>query len=103
MRTTYDTKEGIPMPDKIEVRLYDANGGQVGTTDADAEPDKEGLIESGGKTYVWNQRNGQWREARGSAKSTFKKLEDVQPGSVMSATATPEANASAQASGKGDK
>lgn len=97
----------------MEVRLYDANGQHVGSMDADEEPAKDGLVESGGKTYVWNQRNNQWREASGTASAKFTKVDpqerdgpaapEVEQGTVMSNTATPEANASARASGKGDK
>ena len=91
----------------VEVRLYDANGLQVGSMDADEEPAKDGLVESGGKTYLWNQRNNQWREVSGTASAKFTKVNteerdgpaapEVKQGTVMSNTATPAANASAKA------
>ena len=52
---------------KYPTNLYDANGQQVGAVehedDLSQAAAKDGVIESGGKTYVWNQRNNQWREA----------------------------------------
>lgn len=59
----------------VDVRLYDANGQHTGGMTVDEEPNREGTIESGGKTYVWSQRNNQWREASGTAKGNFQKLE----------------------------
>jgi len=87
MRTHYETKDGKQM----EVRLYDTNGMHIGSMDADAEPAQDGVVESGGKVYIWNQRNNQWREASGTAKSKFEKLA-VEP--------TPKAE---PAAGKDDK
>lgn len=52
----------------LEVRLYDANGLHLGSMAVDEEPAKDGLVESGGKTYMWNQRNNQWREVSGTFK-----------------------------------
>lgn len=52
----------------MEVKLYDANGAQTGTAEAEDEPGREGVVEHGGKTYVWNQRNAQWREAAATVK-----------------------------------
>lgn len=46
----------------VEVRLYTTEGMHIGTVEADAEPVREGVLESDGNTYIWNQRNGQWRQ-----------------------------------------
>ena len=73
MRTNYETKDG----NQMEVRLHDANGMHVGSMDADAEPMPDGVVESGGKLYIWNQRNSQWREASGVAKSKFEKVAEA--------------------------
>lgn len=65
----------------MEVRLYDANGTHIGSMDADEEPAKDGVVESGGDIYIWNQRNNQWRKSSGTAKSKFEKApkEQVAP------------------------
>jgi hypothetical protein len=61
----------------MEVRLHDANGMHIGSVDADAEPAQDGVVESGGKVYIWNQRNNQWREASGTFKSKYEKLAEA--------------------------
>jgi len=73
----------------MEVRLHDANGMHIGSIDADDEPAHDGVVESGGKVYIWNQRNNQWRESSGSFKSKFEKLEvEAPPKGESSAGAT---------------
>lgn len=51
------------------VSLYDANGMYVADalTDQDLAlaPNRDNVIDNGGKIYVWNQRNNQWRESSG--------------------------------------
>jgi len=52
---------------KYPFNLYDANGNQVGELEHDVDMSgaatRDGVIRNGGKVYVWNQRNSQWREA----------------------------------------
>lgn len=70
-----------------ELRLYDANGAQTGAADTDVEPNREGVLDVGGKTYVWNQRNSQWREA-----TTVAKLRSVNSPMTTEAPKAPEHN-----------
>jgi hypothetical protein len=70
------------------VRLYD-NGGQYiaeASTDQDLSlaANREFVIDSGGKIYVYNARNDQWREASGvitlaSGESEVEATEPVEP------------------------
>jgi hypothetical protein len=79
---------------KYPVRLYDANGQHV----ADAEHDEDlsaaatrgGTVEAGGKTYVWDQRNGQWRESSATYKLGSKAVEKVEPEAATAVTTAPE-------------
>lgn len=52
----------------VPVRLWDEASNVVAEVEYDAEDVPEGalrpdVLEHGGKTYVWNQRNGQYRIA----------------------------------------
>jgi hypothetical protein len=57
------------MADGYPILLYDNAGQQIGDalTDVDltAAENRELVIDNGGKIYVWNQRNAQWRESAG--------------------------------------
>jgi hypothetical protein len=63
------TRESSRMADEYVVQLYGTGGDYV--TDAFTDQDlslasnREMVIDSGGKIYVWNQRNAQWRESAG--------------------------------------
>ena len=60
------------MAEKYPARLYDAQGMHVADIESDedltAATARENVVEAGGKTYIWNQRNGQWRPATGTVK-----------------------------------
>lgn len=55
-----------------EVNLYDANGAYVGTAEHDEDmldpAMRTKVLESGGKQYTWDQRNGRWIETGGVVK-----------------------------------
>ena len=57
------------MANAYPILLYDNAGQQIGDalTDVDltAAENRELVIDNGGKIYVWNQRNAQWRESAG--------------------------------------
>lgn len=70
--------------------LYDANGGFVGSVDYDedmaAPENRNRVVESGGKNYLWNQRNARFEEAGDTVKLGTAQLpkEEKQPGPVNS-------------------
>lgn len=70
------------MADGYPIRLYDNAGQQIGDalTDVDltAAENRELVIDNGGKIYVWNQRNAQWRESAGVL-TLSKKAEPAEP------------------------
>ena len=57
------------MADDYLVRLYDSAGNYVGEATVDQDlslaVNREFVIDSGGKIYVYNARNDQWRESIG--------------------------------------
>lgn len=57
------------MADGFAVSLYDANGMYVADalTDQDLAQaaNRDYVVDNGGRIYVWNQRNNQWRESTG--------------------------------------
>ena len=57
------------MADGYIVSLYDANGQYVADASTDQDlsqaANRDYVVDSGGKIYVWNQRNSQWRESIG--------------------------------------
>ena len=57
------------MADGYIVSLYDANGQYVADASTDQDlsqaANRDYVVDSGGKIYVWNQRNAQWRESAG--------------------------------------
>jgi hypothetical protein len=63
------TREGHRMANVYLVNLYDANGEYVADawTDQDLSQaaNRDLVVDNGGKIYVWNQRNAQWRESAG--------------------------------------
>ena len=81
------------MADKevFPINLYDSNGAQVGTAEHDEDlldPSmREHLLESGGKTYKWDQRNGRWTQVADTIK--LGKAEAVQPGGSTPTHAKP--------------
>lgn len=66
---------------KYPAHLYDANGQHVSDIETDEDvmlaTAREGHLEVGGKIYIWNQRNGQWRESAGGVKVGGKAVEKV--------------------------
>jgi len=57
------------MADGYIVSLYDANGQYIADASTDQDlsqaANRDYVVDSGGKIYVWNQRNAQWRESVG--------------------------------------
>lgn len=80
-----DDKEQFP------VNLHDVNGGMVGTADHDEDllnpALRDHLVESGGKTYAWNQRNARWTEVAGTIK--LGRTEKVEPAPPAGAQPKP--------------
>lgn len=81
------------MADEYAVSLYDANGMYVADalTDQDLSvaANRENVIDSNGKIYVWNQRNNQWRESSGVITLSKKDVEaaDAEPEPAIETTA----------------
>jgi len=79
------------MADKevFPINLYDSNGAQVGTAEHDEDlldPSmREHLLESGGKTYKWDQRNGRWTQVVDTIKlGKTEKVEAAPPAGAAS-------------------
>jgi hypothetical protein len=65
------------------VSLHDANGAYVAEALIDQDMsqaiDREFVIDSDGKIYVWNQRYAQWRESAGVITLSTKVEEPAKP------------------------
>ena len=81
---------------KFPQRLYDANGVHTGNIETDDDTSsaeaRSSVIEAAGKTYVWDQRNAQWREAdvlKGGNVSKVEQPEETAPPAEPATPATP--------------
>lgn len=58
-----------------EVHLHDASGQHLTTEEHDGDPDRAAVIQHDGHSYVWDQRNAQWRQATDVVKLGKAKVE----------------------------
>lgn len=85
------------MADGYVVSLYDANGLYVSDAFTDQDlalaANRDNVIDSGGKIYVWNQRNNQWRESSGVITLSKKDVEvaEAEPEPPIESTAVARA------------
>lgn len=87
---------------KAGVRLWGPEGGvfdEAEIPQGDAQPD---VIQHEGKFYVWNQRNGQYREATVAKASSSKAAAPKEPEKTSAAVAEAHGADSARPTTAGD-